>query len=121
MAIGAVSSASALQNTQPTQSAPTIRSGEKIATTPAALKSKNGKTYYHMAPGAKFILPDGLEVIFMGGQFTTDDPAIIAELDRVANKSTSMIYTQAEAVQAVATAQKQAAADAADTAGKTAE
>lgn len=114
MATGMVSSASVLQNT-------VIRAGEKIATTPEALKSKNGKTYRHMAPGAKFVMPDGLEIVFMGGQFTTDDPSIIAELDKVANKPATMIYTQAEAVQAVAVLQKQAAADAADTAGKTPE
>ena len=114
MATGMVSSASVQQS-------PTIRSGEKLATTPAALKSKNGKTYHHMAPGAKFVMPDGLELIFMGGQFTTDDPAIIAELDKVANKPAPMIYTQTEAVQAVAALQNQAAADAADTAGKTPE
>jgi hypothetical protein len=113
MATGMVSSASV--------PSATIRSGEKIATTPAALKSAKGKTYYHMMPGAKFVMPDGLEIIFMGGQFTTDDKEIIAELDRVADKTTSMIYTKSTAVDAVAALQNQAAADAAGTNGKTAE
>ncbi len=114
MATGMVSSASVQQNT-------VIRAGEKIATTPEALKSKNGKTFYHMAPGAKFVMPDGLEIVFMGGQFTTEDPSIIAELNKVADKSATMIYTKNEAVQAVAALQNQAAADAANTAGKTPE
>lgn len=116
MAIGAVSSASVQQQ------APILRAGEQIATTPAALKSGKGKTYYHMAPGARFVMPDGLEVIFMGGMFTTDDATIIAELDKIANRPTSMIYTKQEAVQAAAALQaKQVADDAANTAGKTAE
>lgn len=114
MATGMVSSAAALQNT-------VIRAGEKVATTPEALKSKNGKTFYHMAPGAKFVMPDGLEIVFMGGQFTTEDPAIIAELNKIADKPATMVYTKTEAVQAAAQLQNQAAADAADTAGKTPE
>lgn len=115
MATGMVSSASVQQN------APTLRSGEKLASTPAAIADKNSKHYHHMVPGAKFVMPDGLEVIFMGGQFITADPEIIAELDKIANKPTSMIYTKTEAVQAVAMMQNQAAADAADTAAKTPE
>jgi hypothetical protein len=118
MAVGAVSSSQ-------TQSAPkgtVLRVGTQLATTPEALKSGKGKTYYHMAAGARFIMPDGLELVFMGGQLTTDDPAIIAELDAVANRATSMIYTQQENLQAVAQSQaKKVADEAADTAGKQAE
>lgn len=113
MAVGAVSSSTVQQK------APILRAGEQLATTPEALKSGKGKTYYHMARGARFVMPDGLEIIFMGGQFTTADPEIIAELDRVANKPASMIYTQRETLETVAkTTAKQVAEDAADTAGK---
>jgi tRNA A58 N-methylase Trm61 len=113
MATGMVSSASALQNLQ---AKPVIRAGEKISTSVEAVSNPNAKTYHHSVPGARFIMPDGLEVHFLGGQFVTADLEIIAELDKVANKSTSMIYTQ----QAAAVAQKaqisQAAADAASSA-----
>jgi hypothetical protein len=94
----------------------TIRSGE-IAPhgTPATLKDKSAKTYHHMVRGARFVMPDGLEVIFMGGQFTTTDTEIIAELDKIANKPSSMIYTKAEAVEAVKALTAAAAADAVQT------
>ena len=116
MAVGAVSSSSIQQQS------PTLRSGEQLATTPEALKSGKGKTYYHMAQGARFVMPDGLEIIFMGGQFTTDNAEIMGELDKVANRPTSMIYTKQEAlVAAASTLTKQVADDAANTAGKTPE
>ena len=55
---------------------------------------------------------------FLGGRFTTDDKEIMAELDKVANKATSMIYTNVAVAGAVEAAMKQAADDASDTAGK---
>lgn len=116
MATGMVSSASTLNSVQP--AAGVIRAGEKVATSAAAIKDPKAKTFRHMIPGAKFVMPDGLEVQFLGGSFTTSDPAIIAELSAVANKGTSMIYTQQEAAVAVQAMQTKAAADAADTAGK---
>ena len=91
----------------------TIRSGETAPHgTPAIFKDAKAKTYYHMTRGARFVMPDGLEVIFLGGQFTTVDPEIIVELDKVANKPASMIYTKAEAVEAVKALTAAAAADA---------
>ena len=113
MATGMVSSAHALQNT-----APVLRAGEKLASSPKALADKNSRVFSHMVPGARFVMPDGLEILFMGGQFVTNDPEIIAELDRVANKASSMIYTTAEVVETVKASANKAAADAADTAGK---
>lgn len=77
-----------------------LRSGEAMATTQAALADKNSKTYHHMVAGAQFVMPDGLSVLFLGGQLTTNDPAIVKELDKVADKPTSQIYT-AKANQAV--------------------
>ena len=82
MATGMVSSASALQNLQ----SATLRSGERLASNVAAIKDKNARIYHHMVPGARFVMPDGLEIIFMGGHFITTDPEIIAELDKVVDK-----------------------------------
>lgn len=116
MAVGALSSQHTLQNVQPV-----IRAGEKVATTASALKDPNARTFRHMIPGARFIMPDGLELQFLGGTFTTSDPAIIAELSAVADKGTSMIFTHKEVAEAVVAGQQKLAAEAADTAGKTPE
>lgn len=91
----------------------TLRSGEQLATTYAAAQTASAKTYHHMVPGARFIMEDGLEILFLGGQFTTADPEIIAALDAVVNKATSMIYTGQAAVDSVLAMQKQAADSAA--------
>jgi hypothetical protein len=90
----------------------TIRSGETAPpASPEVMKTKAVKTYHHMVRGAKFVMPDGLEVQFLGGVFTTADTDIMRELDAVANKPASMIYTKAEVVEAV---KALTAADAAD-------
>jgi hypothetical protein len=99
-------------------SAPVLRSGESIASTIDALKDKNAKTYHHMIPGARFVMPDGLEIKFLGGQFVTADKDLIAELDKVVDKSTSMIFTKKEVAANITAASKQVADSAADTAGK---
>lgn len=96
--------------------ATTIRTGETAPQAPlTALKDKATKTFHHMTPGARFVMPDGLEVRFMGGQFMTNDPEIIEQLEAVANKPASMIYTKTEAVTAVKALTAQAAADAVQT------
>lgn len=93
--------------------ATTIRSGETAPqATPAIMKDKAVKTYHHMVRGAKFMMPDGLEVQFLGGHFTTADEEIIAELDKIANRPASMIYTKAEVVDAVKALTSAAAEDA---------
>lgn len=90
-----------------------IRAGESA---PQAnlevLKSKDAKTFYHMVPGASFIMPDGLQIVFLGGQFVTADKDIIRELSAVADKSTSMIYTRKESVEVVNKLTATAAVDA---------
>lgn len=94
-----------------------LRSGERQASTAEALKNPNSKTYFHRIAGAKFIMPDGLELQFLGGRFVTDTPEIISELDKVANKISSMIFTEQASI-ASATAQDAAIAkEASDTAG----
>ena len=101
-----------------TAAAPILRSGEKLASTAEALKNPNAKVFYHQVAGAKFIMPDGLELQFLGGRLVTDDETIIAELNKIANKSTSLITTDRALQVAVTQAQDKAAADASDTAGK---
>jgi hypothetical protein len=47
------------------------------------------KTYYHNVPNSRYIAADGSEHIFKGGQLTTDDPKIQADLDKqIANGNT---------------------------------
>ena len=94
-----------------------LRSGEKQASTQDALKDPNAKTYYHRVKGAKFIMPNGLELQFLGGLLVTNEPDIIRELDAVANKSTSMIYTVKAGIQAVEAAENKLAEDASKTDG----
>ena len=118
MAIGAVSSRQILQNIQAPEAPAVLRSGESMGSTPEALKDPRAKTYYHSVHGAKFIMPDGLELVFFGGQLTTNDPAVIQQLDAVANKTASLIFTKRENLAAVGQQNAQVAADAADTAGK---
>lgn len=113
MAVGSVSSASR----QNAPGAGVLRTGEQQASTQEALKNPNAKRYYHRIKGAKFIMPNGLELIFMGGQIVTDDPDIIAELDKIANKSTSMVFTMKEGIAAVEAQEAAVADDAKDTAG----
>lgn len=113
MAVGMTNSSHALNKPQ----AATIRSGEVVASNMQAIKNPNARVFHHMIPGANFIMPDGLEIKFLGGQFVTDDPAVIAELEAVADKPSSMIFTKTLAVEAAKELTKRAADDAADTAG----
>jgi len=113
MAVGMVSS----RNSQQAQEPQIIRAGERVASNAQAVKDPNAKTYYHSADGARFIMPDGLEICFLGGRFTTADPAIIYELDKVANKMASQIYTQQETAGALQEQANAVAQEAAVTAG----
>lgn len=121
MAVGAVSSAQILQNLGAVQQdAGVLKSGEVVTTTVAALKDPNAKVYKHMIPGANFIMPDGLEIKFLGGQFVTSDPEIIKQLDAIANKTSSMIYTEMVVAESIKQGQRNLADEAAATAGKAA-
>lgn len=102
---------------QPTAHIPTgvLRSGENAPhANLQTLKDPAAKTYHHMTPGARFIMPDGLAVQFLGGQFVTADPAIIAELDKIVDKPTSMIFTKKASQQAIVDSLAAAAKDAAE-------
>lgn len=113
MAVGTVSSA---QNLSAAAPATTLMSGEKLATTQAALKAAGAKTYYHQCAGASFFMPNGLQIQFLGGSFTTADKEIIAELDAVADKPTSMITSDRARQAALAAAEKLPAQEVASTA-----
>ena len=115
MAVGMTNSA-AVQNAT-TEKSPVLRSGEVVASSMQALKNPNARVFHHMIPGANFIMPDGLEIKFLGGQFVTDDPDVIAELEKIADKPTSMVFTKTLAVEAAKELQKRSADDAANTAG----
>ncbi len=92
-----------------------LRTGEVANSTVAGLSG--GKTYYHRIPGARTTMPDGLEIVFAGGMFATSDPDIIRELDKVANKSASQIFTKREALNTVRATEQRLAQEAADTVG----
>lgn len=70
----------------------TIQFGERAKSEAANAKAK---TYYHVTPGANFIMPTGLIVQFLGGRFDTTDPEIQMELDKVCDRASSQIYTKA--------------------------
>jgi len=76
-----------MSDTQKTLAPGSIVSGDFTTANKAA------KTYYHRHIGAGFIMPNGARIVFTGGLFRTSDPVIIAELDAVADKPGTMIYT----------------------------
>lgn len=77
--------------------------------------SVTGKTYYHQIPGSRFhyMAGEGIveELIFLGGRITTDNPDAIAELDKVANKNGSCIYTRADDAKKLSQDQLEAKSD----------
>jgi hypothetical protein len=66
------------------------------------------KTFFHRVPGARFILPDGKDVCFIDGSFSTLDEKIIDELNKVANVPSSMIYTTKEPIKSLEETEVQA-------------
>lgn len=101
----------AQQQAQPVQPPQVIRSGERVATSVEALADPAAKTFHAMVAGSNFVMPDGLTIQFLGGRYTTNKPEEIAELEKVANRSGSLIFTKAEAKLADEALAKQAAAD----------
>lgn len=83
---------------------------------PEVIAQGKTKTYYHQVPGASFYMPDGLRVLFAGGQFTTDEQAIIHELEKIVNKGTSLV-SSAPAMMKVDPVMEQVALDARGTVG----
>lgn len=54
---------------------------------------KGAKTFKHAVAGARFIFPDGTTAYFAGGQYITNKPDEIAELEKIANKPGTFIFT----------------------------
>ena len=53
------------------------------------------KTYYHNVPNSRYIDKVGGEHLFRGGQLTTSDPDIIADLDKQIANGNTVIRDQA--------------------------
>lgn len=92
-----------------------LNTGEQIAPD-TNFKDPNVKVYYHQSKGARTHMPDGAEIIFMGGQFSTANPDIIAYLDKIADKRGTMVYTKdpRNIIQEMAQVAEDAAAPAGD-------
>ena len=62
------------------------------------LKDPSTKIYEHQVKGAKVFMPDGAELVFAGGLFITQNPDIIRELDKIANRQGTMVTTNKAAL-----------------------
>lgn len=93
MAVGTVGSNLQTSATQvQTQTPAVLKSDVVLSSTPAAMQ--NGKTYYHRVPGARTHMADGTEIVFAGGFFATEDPAVQEFLDAIADRPASGVFTQ---------------------------
>lgn len=69
-----------------------IRTGEVVA---GMIPGAPGtKTYYHQVPMASTYMPDGAQVVFSGGQYTTDNKDIMAHLDAIVDRVGSLVYSR---------------------------
>ena len=53
------------------------------------------KVYYHIVPNSRYITAKGEELFFTGGQLTTDDVAVQADLDAIINAGMSLLRSGA--------------------------
>lgn len=70
-----------------------IRSGEVVASD-SNLKDPNVKTFYHQVAGACSFLPDGAQITFVGGQYSTANPAILDFLNAIVDRPGSMVFSR---------------------------
>lgn len=70
-----------------------IRSGEVIASD-VNLKDPDVKTFYHQVAGACTFLPDGSQLTFVGGQYSTKNPDILAHLNAIVDKQGTLVYSR---------------------------
>lgn len=69
-----------------------IRSGEVVAST---MPNKPGaKTYYHQVAGACTYMADGAQLVFSGGQYSTDNKDIIKYLDSIVDRQGTLVYSR---------------------------
>ena len=91
-----------------------LRSGEVVSSDVdmKTLKDPDAKVYRHSTPGARFFMPDGASLIFLGGVFITNNPDIIKELDKIANKPGTQVTTDEKALLRLRAEVQRAAEDA---------
>lgn len=70
-----------------------IRSGEVIAAD-SDLKDPNVKVFYHQVSGACTFLPDGAQLTFVGGQYSTKNPDILSFLNAIVDRPGSMVFSR---------------------------
>jgi len=70
-----------------------IRSGEVIAAD-ADLKDPDVKVFYHQVAGACSFLPDGAQITFSGGQYSTKNPDILRFLNAIVDRPGSMVFSR---------------------------
>lgn len=69
-----------------------IRIGEAVS---GEIPGKPGtKTWYHQVAGARTYLPDGAEINFTGGQYTSSNKEIIAFMDAICDKPGTLVYSR---------------------------
>jgi hypothetical protein len=69
-----------------------IRSGEVVAST---MPNKPGaKTYYHQVAGACTYMSDGAQLVFSGGQYSSDNKDIIKYLDSIVDRVGTLVYSR---------------------------
>lgn len=56
------------------------------------------KTYYHNVHNSRYIAKDGTEYFFVGGQLTTTDAEVQADLDKQIANGNTVIRSQSRAV-----------------------
>lgn len=69
-----------------------IRSGEVVAAD-ANLKDPEVKTFYHQVAGACSFLPDGAQITFTGGQYSTKNKEILFFLNAIVDRPGSLVYS----------------------------
>ena len=86
-----------------------------VAVEPAAVKPQ-ARTFYHQIAGARFGVqrsPGFVEdFYFVGGQLETSDPQVIEELDKVADRSGSLISSDRARARELSQDQQAALSDA---------
>lgn len=70
-----------------------IRSGEIVAAD-SNLKDPAVKTFYHQVAGARSYLPDGAQIDFTGGQYSTKNPDILRFLEAIVDRPGSLVFSR---------------------------
>lgn len=68
--------------------------------------------FYNHVPHSRFVMPDGAELKFHGGMFATQSDDIKKELNKIANKAGSLVFTLQKARDQIQEELKKVAEDA---------